>query len=153
GSHPAGIILTRDSYYTIPSMEELARSVDENGECIVNGFTIGREGFGSIYFEGIVNLTNLDLDSIVHIRRKEVIVYVDDQNKPPLGEGLNRPAQVTLDEVWPIDKTSRCMITSPERLSEMNYKSKLENASRKQGAQFVDYRPESGSWVFKVNHF
>ncbi|KAE8628187.1 hypothetical protein XENTR_v10007381 [Xenopus tropicalis] len=151
--HPAGIILTRDSYYTIPSMEELARSVDENGECIVNGFTIGREGFGSIYFEGIVNLTNLDLDSIVHIRRKEVIVYVDDQNKPPLGEGLNRPAQVTLDEVWPIDKTSRCMITSPERLSEMNYKSKLENASRKQGAQFVDYRPESGSWVFKVNHF
>ncbi|OCT55564.1 hypothetical protein XELAEV_18000698mg [Xenopus laevis] len=42
--HPAGITLTRDSYYTIPSMEELARSVDENGECIVNGFTIGREG-------------------------------------------------------------------------------------------------------------
>ncbi|OCT96291.1 hypothetical protein XELAEV_18013967mg [Xenopus laevis] len=45
------------------------------------------------------------------------------------------------------------MITSPERLNEMNYKAKLENASRKQGAQFVDYRPESGSWVFKVNHF
>ncbi|XP_041440603.1 nuclear pore complex protein Nup98-Nup96 isoform X1 [Xenopus laevis] len=151
--HPAGITLMRDSYYTIPSMEELARSVDENGECIVDGFTIGREGFGSIYFDGIINLTNLDLDSIVHIRRKEVIVYVDDQNKPPLGEGLNRSAQVTLDEVWPVDKTTRCTITSPERLNEMNYKAKLENASRKQGAQFVDYRPESGSWVFKVNHF
>ncbi|KAG8453154.1 hypothetical protein GDO86_004828 [Hymenochirus boettgeri] len=149
--HPAGIILSRDGYYTIPSLEELAKSVDENGECIVNGFTVGRKGFGSIYFEGIINVTNLNLDEIVHIRRKEVIVYLDDQNKPLLGEGLNRPAQVTLDEVWPVDKTTRSVIKSPERLTEMNYKGKLEIASRKQDAQFVDYRPETGSWVFRVD--
>lgn len=47
-------------------------------------------GYGSIYFEGDVNLTNLNLNDIVHIRRKEVIVYVDDNQKPPVGEGLNR---------------------------------------------------------------
>ena len=47
-------------------------------------------GYGSIYFEGDVNLTNLNLDDIVHIRRKEVIVYLDDNQKPPVGEGLNR---------------------------------------------------------------
>lgn len=47
-------------------------------------------GYGSIYFEGEVNLTNLNLDDIVHIRRKEVIVYLDDNQKPPVGEGLNR---------------------------------------------------------------
>lgn len=47
-------------------------------------------GYGSIYFEGEVNLTNLNLDDIVHIRRKEVIVYLDDDQKPPVGEGLNR---------------------------------------------------------------
>ncbi|KAM9247527.1 nuclear pore complex protein Nup98-Nup96 isoform 3-T3 [Leptosomus discolor] len=151
--HPAGIVLTRAGYYTIPSMEELARSTGDRRECVVTDFTIGRKGYGSIYFEGEVNLTNLNLDDIVHIRRKEVIVYPDDERKPPVGEGLNRRAEVTLDGVWPTDKTSRCLIKSPERLAEMNYEGRLESVSRKQGAQFKEYRPETGSWVFKVAHF
>ncbi|XP_010178236.1 PREDICTED: LOW QUALITY PROTEIN: nuclear pore complex protein Nup98-Nup96-like, partial [Mesitornis unicolor] len=151
--HPAGIVLTRAGYYTIPSMEELARCTNDRNECIVTDFTIGRKGYGSIYFEGEVNLTNLNLDDIVHIRRKEVIVYPDDDRKPPVGEGLNRRAEVTLDGVWPTDKTSRCLIKSPDRLAEMNYEGRLESVSRKQGAQFKEYRPETGSWVFKVAHF
>ncbi|KAM4796439.1 LOW QUALITY PROTEIN: nuclear pore complex protein Nup98-Nup96-like [Rhinophrynus dorsalis] len=150
--HPAGIILTKPDYYTMPSMEELAKITDENGDCIVDGFTIGRSGYGSIFFEGTINLANVNFDEIVHIRRKEVVVYPEDHNKPPVGEGLNRSAEVTLDEVWPVDKTTRCLIKSPERLAEMNY-SKLEAASRKQGANFKEYRPETGSWVFKVKHF
>ncbi|NWU85362.1 NUP98 protein, partial [Onychorhynchus coronatus] len=151
--HPAGIVLTRAGYYTIPSMEELGRFTNDRNECIVTDFTIGRRGYGSIYFEGEVNLTNLNLDEIVHIRRKEVIVYPDDERKPPIGEGLNRRAEVTLDGVWPTDKTSRCLIKSPERLAEMNYEGRLEAVSRKQGARFKEYRPETGSWVFKVAHF
>ncbi|KAI1241414.1 hypothetical protein IHE44_0004887 [Lamprotornis superbus] len=151
--HPAGIVLTRAGYYTIPSLEELARLTNDRKECIVTDFTIGRRGYGSIYFEGEVNLTNLNLDEIVHIRRKEVIVYPDDEKKPPIGEGLNRRAEVTLDGVWPTDKTSRCLIKSPERLAEMNYEGRLEAVSRRQGARFKEYRPETGSWVFKVAHF
>uniref|UniRef100_A0A8C9EQM7 Nuclear pore complex protein Nup98-Nup96 n=1 Tax=Pavo cristatus TaxID=9049 RepID=A0A8C9EQM7_PAVCR len=134
-------------------MEELARFTNDRNECIVTDFTIGRKGYGSIFFEGEVNLTNLNLDDIVHIRRKEVIVYPDDERKPPIGEGLNRRAEVTLDGVWPTDKTSRGLIKSPERLAEMNYEGRLESVSRKQGARFKEYRPETGSWVFKVAHF
>ncbi|XP_062983422.1 nuclear pore complex protein Nup98-Nup96 isoform X2 [Elgaria multicarinata webbii] len=152
-THPAGIVLVRVGYYTIPSMEELAKMTSDRGECIVTDFTIGRKGYGSVYFEGEVHLTNLNLDEIVHIRRKEVIVYPDDEMKPPVGEGLNRRAEVTLDGVWPTDKTSRCLIKSPERLAEMNYEGRLEAVSRKQGAQFKEYRPETGSWIFKVAHF
>ncbi|XP_077902728.1 nuclear pore complex protein Nup98-Nup96 isoform X6 [Ictidomys tridecemlineatus] len=151
--HPAGIVLTKVGYYTIPSMDDLAKITNEKGECIVSDFTIGRKGYGSIYFEGDVNLTNLNLDDIVHIRRKEVIVYLDDNQKPPVGEGLNRKAEVTLDGVWPTDKTSRCLIKSPDRLADINYEGRLEAVSRKQGAQFKEYRPETGSWVFKVSHF
>ncbi|XP_078401075.1 nuclear pore complex protein Nup98-Nup96 isoform X1 [Cetorhinus maximus] len=151
--HPAGIVLTRIGYYTIPSMDELAQQMNENGECIVENFTIGRKGYGSVYFPGIVNLTNMNLDEIVHVRRKEVIVYLDDEKKPPVGEGLNRRAEVTLDGVWPTDKSTRCLIKSPERLMEMGFEERLESSSRKQGARFLEYRSETGSWVFEVTHF
>ncbi|XP_060682361.1 nuclear pore complex protein Nup98-Nup96 isoform X1 [Hemiscyllium ocellatum] len=151
--HPAGIVLTRVGYYTIPSMDELAQQLNENGECIVENFTIGRKGYGSIYFPGVVNLTNMNLDEIVHVRRKEVIVYLDDEKKPLVGEGLNRRAEVTLDGVWPTDKTTRCLIKSPERLMEMGFEERLESSSRKQGARFLEYRSETGSWVFEVTHF
>ncbi|XP_069565687.1 nuclear pore complex protein Nup98-Nup96 isoform X1 [Brachyistius frenatus] len=151
--HPAGIVLNRVGYYTIPSMDDLADMVDENGECVVENFTVGRKGYGSVFFPGEVNLTGLNLDEIVHFRRKEVIVYPDDKNKPPEGEGLNRRAEVTLDGVWPNDKTTCAQIRSPERLTDMNYEARLEKASRKQGARFLEYRPETGSWVFEVTHF
>ncbi|XP_059207267.1 LOW QUALITY PROTEIN: nuclear pore complex protein Nup98-Nup96 [Centropristis striata] len=151
--HPAGIVLNRVGYYTIPSMDDLAEMVDENGECLVENFTVGRKGYGSIFFPGEVNVTGLNLDEIVHFRRKEVIVYPDDKNKPPEGEGLNRRAEVTLDGVWPNDKTTCTQIRSPERLTEMNYEGRLEKASRKQGARFLEYRAETGSWVFEVAHF
>uniref|UniRef100_A0A4W5NAA1 Nuclear pore complex protein Nup98-Nup96 n=1 Tax=Hucho hucho TaxID=62062 RepID=A0A4W5NAA1_9TELE len=151
--HPAGIVLARVGYYTIPAMDELAKMVDENGVCVVENFTVGRKGYGSVFFHGEVNVTGLNLDEIVHFRRKEVIVYLDDKNKPAEGEGLNRRAEVTLDGVWPNDKTTCTQIKSPERLSEMNYEGRLENASRKQGARFLEYRSETGSWVFEVAHF
>ncbi|KAM9846701.1 nuclear pore complex protein Nup98-Nup96 isoform 2-T2 [Aulostomus maculatus] len=151
--HPAGIVLSRVGYYTIPSMDQLAEMVDDNGECMVENFTIGRKGYGSIFFPGEMNVMGMNLDQIVHFRRKEVVVYPDDKNKPPEGEGLNRRAEVTLDGVWPNDKTSCTQIRSPERLTDMNYEGRLEKASRKQGARFLEYRPETGSWVFEVVHF
>lgn len=89
----------------------------------------------------------------VHFRHKEVIIYPDDEKKPPVGQGLNRRAQVTLDKVWPHDKSLHEPITDPQRLAAMNYEGKLRRVSAKHDTRFLEYRPETGSWVFKVDHF
>lgn len=151
-SHPAGIVLNRPGYYCIPSLEELA-VITKDGVCQVENFTIGREGYGSVYFPGITNLTSLNLDDIVFFRRKEITIYPDDDQKPDEGEGLNKKAEVTLDRTWPIDKTTREPITDLGRLNSLGYEDKLERSTTKLGAKFIEYRPETGSWVFEVPHF
>lgn len=78
------------------------------------------------------------------------MIYPDDEDKPPVGSGLNRRAQVTLDCVWPLDKQTRQAITDPDRLQAMDFEDKLRRASAKLGTRFIEYRPQTGSWVFKV---
>uniref|UniRef100_A0A2H8TZV3 Nuclear pore complex protein Nup98-Nup96 n=1 Tax=Melanaphis sacchari TaxID=742174 RepID=A0A2H8TZV3_9HEMI len=151
--HPTGIKLRRVGYYTIPPMNELAELMDDDGLCFVDGFTIGRYDYGNVYFPDRFNVAGLDLDTIVHIRHREIIIYQDDEFKPPLGEGLNRKATVTLDRVWPNDKTTKQPITNPDRIAATNFVVKLQRACAKLNTQFVDYRADTGSWVFNVEHF
>lgn len=87
----------------------------------------------------------------VHFRYKEVMLYPDDEKKPPVGCGLNRRAQVTLDRVWPVDKTTHNPITNTERLKQMDYEGKLRRVCAKLKTRFLEYRPQTGSWVFKVS--
>ncbi|XP_011153337.1 nuclear pore complex protein Nup98-Nup96 isoform X2 [Harpegnathos saltator] len=148
----AKVTLRRAGYYTIPPIDKLDDYVC--GEtCNVPNFTVGREGYGNVYFPDSFDVYGLNLDEIVHFRHKEVIIYPDDDKKPPVGQGLNRKAQVTLDKVWPHDKSLHEPITDPQRLAAMNYEGKLRRVSAKHDTRFLEYRPETGSWVFKVDHF
>ncbi|ETN61956.1 nuclear pore complex protein nup98 [Anopheles darlingi] len=151
--HPTGIVLRRIGYYTIPSLDEIAQLMDDEGRCIVSNFTIGRKGYGNVYFNEPIDVAGLNLDEIVHFRHKEVIIYPDDENKPPVGSGLNRKAQITLDQVWPHDKTLHEPIKDPQRLALMDYEGKLRRVCDKHDTRFLEYRPDTGSWVFKVEHF
>lgn len=152
-SNPIGVVLTRPGYYTIPSVDEMVKMMDSDGNCNVENFTVGHEKYGKVCFPGITNVAGLNLDEIVHFRPKEITVYPDDDDKPPVGEGLNRKAEVTLDCVWPTDKTTHTPIKDPERLALIGYQEKIEKATKKLNATFIDYRPETGSWVFQVLHF
>ncbi|XP_053682559.1 nuclear pore complex protein Nup98-Nup96 [Sabethes cyaneus] len=151
--HPTGIVLRRPGYYTIPSLDDILQLMDEEGQCVVPNFTIGRKGYGNVYFNEPIDVANLNLDEIVHFRHKEVIIYPDDENKPPVGEGLNRKAQITLDQVWPHDKALHEPIKDPHRLALMDYEGKLRRVCDKHDTRFLEYRPDTGSWVFKVDHF
>uniref|UniRef100_A0A1B0D922 Nuclear pore complex protein Nup98-Nup96 n=1 Tax=Phlebotomus papatasi TaxID=29031 RepID=A0A1B0D922_PHLPP len=151
--HPTGIVLRRSGYYTIPSLDELQNYLKEDGTCIVPNFTVGRERYGNVFFDEEMDVAGVNLDETVFFRHKEVVIYALDEQKPPIGMGLNRPAQVTLDQLWPMDKTTHEPIKDPERLESIEYEERLRRACKKYDTRFIDYRPETGSWVFKVDHF
>lgn len=151
--HPTGITLKRSGYYTIPSLDDMLGYLSEDGSCVVPNFTIGRKGYGCVYFDEPIDVSGLNMDELVHFRHKEVVIYPDDDNKPPVGQDLNRKAQITLDQVWPHDKTLHEPIKDKVRLEAMDYESKLRSVCDKHDTKFLEYRPETGSWVFKVDHF
>ncbi|XP_038220320.1 nuclear pore complex protein Nup98-Nup96-like [Zerene cesonia] len=151
--HPAGVKLTRPGYYTIPSLEEITNYLRADGTCVVPHLTIGRRNYGNVYYNCEIDVAGMDLDALVHFLNKEVIIYPEDSERPPVGEGLNRRAIVTLDRVWPRDKTEKRPVTEPERLLKMDFEGKLRRVCDKHDTQFIEYRPQTGSWVFKVEHF
>ncbi|CAH0549490.1 unnamed protein product [Brassicogethes aeneus] len=151
--HPTGIVCTRPEYYTLPALDELTRYVDADGACVVKGFTIGRRGFGNVYFPEEIDVAGLNVDQLVHFRYREINVYPDETKKPPIGQGLNRRAQVTLDRVYPKKSGTNHLIKDCAELVQMNFAEKLRKVTVKKNAKFKDYRPETGSWVFLVEHF
>jgi len=62
--HPAGIVLHRSGYYTLPSLDELAKLYEETNRCEVSNFTIGRANYGNIYFNESMDVAGLNLDEI-----------------------------------------------------------------------------------------
>lgn len=62
--HPARIVLRRAGYYTIPSLDELARMVAPDGSCVVDNFAIGRLNYGNVYYPDSFDIAGLNLDEI-----------------------------------------------------------------------------------------
>lgn len=51
-------------YYTIPPMDKLIDYMTEDGSCKVPNFTIGRKGYGNVYFDGEIDIAGLNLDEL-----------------------------------------------------------------------------------------
>uniref|UniRef100_A0A914BXW0 Nuclear pore complex protein Nup98-Nup96 n=1 Tax=Acrobeloides nanus TaxID=290746 RepID=A0A914BXW0_9BILA len=147
------IVFSRPEYYVEPSLSAL-KEATVNGVCkINNGLTIGRLGYGSVFWPGSFELSNLNFDEIVHFRHKEVVVYPDESTKPEVGQELNQPAEVSLERVWPTDKQTRQSIKDPEELARMGFRERLERYCVQMDARFIDYQPATGTWCFAVSHF
>lgn len=58
------VILTKPEYYTRPPLDELEHLVDQDGNCIIDDFTVGRTGCGEIIFIGKTNVTGMNLDEL-----------------------------------------------------------------------------------------
>ncbi|GAV75126.1 Nucleoporin2 domain-containing protein [Cephalotus follicularis] len=145
--------LRRRDYFTEPRIQELAaKERAEPGFCCrVKDFVVGRHGYGSIKFLGETDVRRLDLESLVQFNNREVIVYMDDSKKPPVGQGLNKAAEVTLLNIKCFDKKTGRQYTEGPKIDK--YKEMLKRKAEDQGAEFVSYDAIKGEWKFRVNHF
>ncbi|KAL4202914.1 hypothetical protein AMTRI_Chr02g223650 [Amborella trichopoda] len=145
--------LRHPDYYTEPKIQELAaKERAEPGFCRkVKDFVVGRKGYGWIRFFGETDVRGLDLESIVQFNKCEVVVYMDESKKPPVGLGLNKPAEITLLNVRCMDKKTGRQFTEGPEIEK--YKKMLAKKTEEQGAEFVTFDAEKGEWKFRVKHF
>ncbi|CAK9155870.1 unnamed protein product [Ilex paraguariensis] len=113
----------------------------------VKEFVVGQRGYGNIKFLGETDVRQLDLESHVQFNNREAIVYMDDSKKPPVGQGLNKPAEAALLNIKCIDKKrgKQQYIDGPKV---DKYREMLIKKVAEQGGEFVAYDPVEGEWKF-----
>lgn len=145
--------LRHSDYFTDPKVQELAAlERADSGYCRrVKDFVVGRKGYGQITFLGETDVRRLDLENIVQFNKCEVLVYMDETKKPPVGQGLNKPAEVTLLNVRCIDKKTGQQHTEGPEVEK--FEKRLRKKTEEQGAEFLGYDAARAEWRFRVKHF
>nr|XP_051204789.1 nuclear pore complex protein NUP98B-like isoform X2 [Lolium perenne] len=142
--------LYKADYYTLPSIAELAaRECQEPGSCShVKDFTVGRHGYGSVKFEGETDVRMLDITSIVEFKDREINAYMDESKRPPVGQELNKPAEITLLNVKCVDQKTGLQLMEGPAVDA--YKEVLAQWTKSHDAEFISFDPVKGEWKFSV---
>lgn len=145
-------------YWCSPSPEQLL-TLSPAQLTSVSDFVIGRKGYGYITFNYDVDLTAFVQDfegelfgkTVIFNSSKTVEVYPHSETKPNLGYGMNVPATITLEGVYPIDKKTKQPLMNCSDMLEIQYFVKKLRSMNEM--EFISYNPFGGIWTFKVNHF
>lgn len=137
--------LTKDGFYTIPSSSELASKTMKELQS-VEGFTVGREGFGEIKWIEPVDVRGLDLNIAVDIQRGEVAVFPERD-----AYQLDARARVTLKGMYKKDKKTGKVTQDKAQVAK--YAAKLEVYCENNDLRFLEYDADEGEWVFEVSAF
>lgn len=136
---------TRPDYFSFPTNSELA--VRTMTECQrVEGFTVGRHGFGKIEWIEPVDIRGLQIDVCVEISHGEVSVFPDQE-----ASQLNAPAVITLEGMLP--KIKKNWSDVEMRALYDRYSKKLQRYCVEKHVKFISYDGEKGVWVFQVKDF
>ncbi|KAF2204579.1 hypothetical protein GQ43DRAFT_468968 [Delitschia confertaspora ATCC 74209] len=146
-------------YYMRPSLNEL-RQMNRQQLKTVSGFTVGRQNIGQIEFNkgNPVDLSAIDLDKImgdiVVLTPRNATVFGEacTVTKPTVGNGLNVPSRITLENSWP-RASKRGSKANPSASAGLSYQKHIERLKRVQGTTFEAYNSETGEWSFTVEHF
>jgi nuclear pore complex protein Nup98-Nup96 len=141
-------------YYTIPDMHSLCNAAHEELKT-VEDFVVGRKGFGELRYLEPVDVASIgDLKSIcgqyVVFQRGTCEVYPEGTVPMEPGNGLNHHARITLEKCFPKDKSTGEPVTDPTAPRVQQHMRKLKAMD---GTSFQSYDPQTGTWVFEVDHF
>jgi len=174
--------LTKPGYYTKPPLAEL-QSLDEAALSHVSNFVLGRRHIAEIRFLEPVDLRYANLDQIVQIEPRTIILYptrdtdamppkgtrttAQQQQQqqqqqqpsrsdrwsglPPPGQGLNRRALLRFEQVFRMDKRTGKPTNDPQAIE--RFRQRLQEYAEQQGARFVSYDAETGTWELLVEQF
>ncbi|KAI8330373.1 nucleoporin autopeptidase-domain-containing protein [Chlamydoabsidia padenii] len=146
-------VAKKEGYYCIPSLDVL-KLMSPAELKNVNKFMVGRFSYGKVEFNQPVDLSGVNLDSImanlVCFGHKHVAMYPDINTKPPPGSGLNVPATVTLYGCYTMDKTTDRPVMDP---SHSRYAPFLKKLKSRPGTTFVGHDVSNGAWTFTVDSF
>ncbi|CAK7197546.1 hypothetical protein SEUCBS139899_000194 [Sporothrix eucalyptigena] len=135
------------NYWMSPSKEEIEKMNRVQRQQVVN-FTVGRTNVGQVRFRVPVDLTKINLDSImdgiVTLIIRSATVYPDVTSKPPVGQGLNVPAEILL--------LHTCPRSGPDA-SAAKMKKHIMRLKSIPDTTFVSYDEQTAAWVFRVEHF
>lgn len=139
--------LHSSEYFTKPSIDELAASENvDSGYCSrVPNLVVGRVGYGQIEFFGYTDVRGMNLDHIVKFDRHSVVVHENEIDKPAVGHGLNKAAEVTL--------ILHLRASGLKGLESDRLISKLRKSTDRQGACFISFNSVNSEWKFRVPHF
>lgn len=143
-------VVSESDYWCSPSIDELSKlSSLELGH--VENFSIGRRNHGSLMFKQPVDLTAFEnnwdklLGKTVIFKNRILQVY-DEMDKPSQGNGMNVPAVVTIEKVFP----KRYDPLNPDiELLERH----IQRLKSTYGMKFISFDPLTGNYVFEVEHF
>jgi nuclear pore complex protein Nup98-Nup96 len=143
-----------DAYWTSPPTSVLM-DLSKAELSKVSNFTVGRRGYGQVSFNSAVDLSSLEqvedvAGKIIIFEPKMCTVYPDEELKPSVGKGLNVPATITLEQCFPLSKDKRQPIRDK---THPRFQQHVDRLKRMSETEFVDYLAESGTWIFKVEHF
>lgn len=151
-SSSAANVALRNDYYISPSLDTLANMPTEGLKHVQN-LVVGRKGYGEVRFDQPVDLTNVALEdimgNIVVIEEKKVVVYPNQDTKPPKGTQLNLPATVKIENCFSHDKNTGAPVRDPTHPRFNLFKERLR---KRENVEFVDYT-SNGEWIFKVQEF
>ncbi|EPX71386.1 nucleoporin Nup189 [Schizosaccharomyces octosporus yFS286] len=141
-----------DGYWMKPSVEELVKYPKDKLSS-VHQFCVGRAGYGQVSFLKPVDLTKFEKIedipvNVVLFEKKICSVYPEEGSSPPVGEGLNVPAIITLENAWPVSRETREPIKNANHPRYAQHLRRLQNIKE---TEFIDFN--DGKWTFKVQHF